>query len=88
MKPELVRFTDGIYLIVDEEIDAYDDDAKKGIFTPIDSVKHWWIRYEFIGEYNCPDDYDDPEPGDSMWLLYERETRPKGVVRKATAINE
>lgn len=104
MKPELVRFTDGVYVIVgahltleeareqfgkeyDEEIDDYDDINKKRVFTQIDTVKHWWIRYEYIGEYNCPDDWD-PEPGDAMWLLREQTKRPKGVVRKATVINE
>jgi hypothetical protein len=46
------------------------------------------VRYEYIGENNCPDDYDDPEPGDALWILREQTTRPKGIVRKATVINE
>jgi hypothetical protein len=104
MKPELVRFSDDTYIIIgahltleeardqfgkeyDSEVDAYDDEAKKEIFTPIESVKHWWVRYEFIGEDNCPDDFEG-DPGDSMWILHEREKRPKGITRRATVINE
>lgn len=101
MKPELVRFTEGVYVIVgdhlsleeaqkqfgdayEEEVDAdFDDNAP----VMINSVKHWWIRYEYLGPDNCPDDYDDPEPGDAMWMLREQTKRPKGVVRKATVIN-
>jgi hypothetical protein len=103
MKPELVRFTDGIHIIVgahlsleeareqfgreyDTEMDAFDDDKKIPIISVIESVKHWWVRYEFIGSDNCPDDFD-PEPDDRCWMLKEQEKRPKGVVRKATVIN-
>jgi hypothetical protein len=99
-KIELVRFTDGIYVIVgahlsleeareqfgeeyaDEDYD-YDNDCIKRI----NSVKHQWVRYEYIGPDNCPDDYDDPEPGDALWMLKRQEKRPKGCVRKATVIN-
>ena len=104
MKPELLRLTDGIYVIVgshlsleeaqkqfgkeyDEERDEFDDEKKIPIISTIDSVKHWWMRYEFIGENNCPDDYD-PEPGDQLWMLKEQEKRPKGCVRAATVINQ
>jgi hypothetical protein len=66
--------------ILNEEVD--EDEP-----VTIDSVKHWWVRYEYIGPDNCPDDYDDPEPGDTMWMLKEQTKRPKGVVRKATVIN-
>jgi len=104
MKPELVRFTDGVMVIIgahlsleeakeqfgkeyNEEVDAFDDNAGIPIVSTIDEVKHWWVRYEFIGENNCPDDYDDPEPGDALWMLKEQEKRPKGCTRKATVIN-
>jgi len=105
MKPELVRFTDDIYVIVgahlsleetreqfgreyDTEMDAFDDDKNIPIISVINSVKHWWVRYEFIGGNNCPDDYDDDiEPGTALWMLKKQEKRPKGVVRKATVIN-
>jgi len=105
MKPELVRFTDGCYVIVgahltleeakdqfgkeyDEEVDDFDDKLKLPITSTIDYINHWWVRYEYIGESNCPDDFDDPEPGDRMWMLKEQTSRPKGVVRKATVINQ
>lgn len=70
----------------DEEIDAFDDNIGKPITSTIDNVKHQWVRYEYIGEFNCPDDYD-PEPGDALWMLKEQEKRPKGIVRKATVVN-
>jgi len=99
MKPELVRFTDGVYVIIgdhltleeaqrqfgeryEEEIDADTDEP-----VIINSVKHWWVRYEYIGPDNCPDEFDDPEPGDALWMLKEQIKRPKGVVRKATVVN-
>ena len=100
MKPELVRFTDGIYVIVgdhltleeaqkqfgeeysDEDYD-YDNDKVK----TIESVKHWWVRYEYLGPDNCPDAFDDYDPGDALWILREQTKRPRGVVRKATVIN-
>jgi len=66
----------------EEEVDADFDEP-----VMINSVKHWWIRYEYLGELNCPDDYDDFEPGDALWMLKEQTKRPKGVVRKATVIN-
>lgn len=101
---ELMRFTDGLYVIVgahltleeaqeqfgkeyDEEIDDYDTKLNKSVTSTIDWVKHYWVRYEYIGEFNCPDDFDDPEPGDRLWILREQINRPKGVVRKATVIN-
>jgi len=104
MKPELVRLTGDVYVIIgahltleeakeqfgkeyDEEVDAFDDKENVPIISTIDSVKHCWMRYEFIGEFNCPDDFD-PEPGDCLWMLKEQEKRPKGCVRKATVINE
>jgi hypothetical protein len=97
MIPELQRFTDGLYVIVGshltiEEARAqfgkeYDSEVDNDTLTEIDSVKHWWVRYEYIGEDNCPDDYDDPEPGTRLWMLKEQTKRPKGVVRKATVIN-
>ena len=71
----------------DTEMDAFDDDKKIPITSTINSVKHYWVRYEFIGPDNCPDDYDDPEPGDKCWMLKYQKNRPKGVVRKATVIN-
>ena len=67
-------------------MDAFDDNAGKPIASTIDSIKHQWVRYEYIGEFNCPDDYE-PEPGSALWMLKEQEKRPKGVVRKATVIN-
>jgi len=100
MEPELVRFTDGVCVIIGDHLtleetrkrfgdeygeEYYDYDADKpGI---IESVKHWWVRYEYLGPYNCPDDFDDCDPGDAAWLLREQIARPKGVVRKATVIN-
>lgn len=97
MKPELIRFTDGIYVIVGEHLtleeaqrqfgEEYDEEVDENEPVTIDSVKHWWVRWEYIGPDNCPDDYDDPEPGDAMWILKEQTKRPKGVVRKATVIN-
>lgn len=97
MKPELVRFTDGVYVIVGDHLSLgeaqrqfgmeYDEEVDEDEPVTIDSVKHWWVRYEYIGPDNCPDDYDDPEPGDTMWMLKEQTKRPKGVVRKATVIN-
>lgn len=97
MKPELIRFTDGIYVIDGDHLileeaqrqfgEEYSDEIDSDEPVTIDSVKHWWVRYEFIGPDNCPDDYDDPEPGDAMWILREQTKRPKGVVRKATVIN-
>jgi hypothetical protein len=97
MKPELVRFTDNVYVIVGDHLtleDAqkqfgreYDEEVDEDEPVTIDSVKHWWIRYEYLGPDNCPDDYDDPEPGEAMWMLKEQLKRPKGVVRKVTVIN-
>ena len=97
MTTSLVRFTDGVMVIVGEHLtleesrkrfgDDYDEYVECDGCDPIKSVKHWWVRYEFIGEPNCPDDYDDPSPGDALWMLKETEIRPKGVVRKATVIN-
>jgi hypothetical protein len=97
MKPELVRFTDGIYVIIGDHLsleDAqkqfgkeYDEEIDEDEPVTIDSVKHWWVRYEYLGELNCPDDYDDFEPGDALWMLKEQTKRPKGVVQKATVIN-
>jgi hypothetical protein len=99
MKPELVRFTDGIYVIVGDHLtledaqkqfgEEYEEEVDADFDEPvmINSVKHWWIRYEYLGELNCPDDYDDFEPGDALWMLKEQTKRPKGVVRKATVIN-
>lgn len=95
--PELVRFTDGLYVIVGDHLSLeeaqkqfgkqYDEEIDEDEPVTIDSVKHWWVRYEFLGEWNCPDEYDDYEPGDAMWILREQTKRPKGVVRKATVIN-
>jgi hypothetical protein len=65
----------------------YDEEVDEDEPVTIDSVKHWWVRYEYLGELNCPDDYDDFEPGDALWMLKEQIKRPKGVVRKATVIN-
>jgi hypothetical protein len=97
MKPELVRFTDGIYVIIGDHFPLeeaqrqfgkeYDEEIDEDEPVTIDSVKHWWVRYEYLGELNCPDDYDDFEPGERMWMLKEQTKRPKGVVRKATVIN-
>jgi hypothetical protein len=99
MKPELVRFTDGIYVIVGDHLTLeeaqnqfgreYDEEIDEDEPVTIDTVKHWWIRYEYIGPDNCPDDYDDLnlEPGDALWMLMTQTKRPKGVVRKATVIN-
>ena len=97
MKPELVRFTDDAYVIVGahltlEEVQGqfgkeYDEMIDEDEPAKITSVKHWWVRYEFIGPENCPDNYD-PDPGDRLWMLKEQEKRPKGCVRKATVINE
>jgi hypothetical protein len=97
MKPELVRFTGGLYLIVGDHLsleeaqkqfgEEYDEAIDEDEPVTIDSVKHWWVRYEYLGEWNCPDEYDDFELGEAMWLLYEQTKRPKGVVRKATVIN-
>ncbi len=100
IKPELQRFSDGNYVIVgahlsleevkeqfgreyDEEVCCDYEDLE---FVPINTVHHWWIRYEFIGPDNCPYDYDS-EPGDACWMLRIQTKRPKGVVRKATVIN-
>ena len=98
MKPELIRFTDGLYVIVGDHLtleeaqrqfgEEYDGEIDSDEPVTIDSVKHWWVRYEYLGEFNCPDDYDDYEPGDALWILKEQIKRPKGVVRKATVINE
>ena len=100
MKPELVGFSDGLYVIVGDHLtleeaqkqfgeeygdEDYDYDNDK--VRIIESVKHWWVRYEYLGEFNCPDAYDDYEPGDALWILREQTERPKGVVRKATVIN-
>jgi hypothetical protein len=97
MKPELVRFTDNVYVIVGDHLTLeeaqkqfgkeYDEEVDEDEPVTIDSVKHWWVRYEYLGPDNCPDDYDDPEPGERMWMLKEQMKRPKGVVRKATVIN-
>ena len=101
--PQLISLTDGVYVIIgahltleeareqfgkeyDLEVDDFDDNEKVPIVSTIDSVKHWWMRYEFIGENNCPDNFD-PEPGDRLWMLKEQTKRPKGCVRRATAIN-
>ena len=70
----------------DEVVDAYDFDKDCEIISGINKVTHCWIRYEFVGEFNCPDDFDF-EPGDAIWLLYTTKNRPKGVTRKATIIN-
>lgn len=96
---ELVRFSDGSLVIVgahltleeaqsqfgeeygEEEFDYEGDQLGK-----ISSVKHWWIRYEFIGEDNCPEDFE-PEKGDRCWILREQEKRPGGCVKRATVIN-
>lgn len=96
-KPELIRFTDGLYVIVGDHLSLeeaqkqfgkqYDEEIDEDEPVTIDSVKHWWVRWEFLGEMNCPDDYDDYEPGEAMWILREQTKRPKGVVRKATVIN-
>ena len=45
----------------DEEVDAFDDNIGKPITSTIDRVKHQWVRYEYIGPDNCPDDYDNPD---------------------------
>lgn len=97
MKPELVRLTDDIIVIIGAHLSLeeareqfskeYDEEIDSDLPATIDSVKHWWMRYEFIGEDNCPDNWD-PEPGDRLWMLKEQEKRPKGCVRKATVINE
>lgn len=97
-KPELIRFTDDVYVIVGAHLTAeeaqeqfgkeYDEEIDLDEIATIDTVKHWWVRYEFIGENNCPDDYEDWEYGDKLWMLKEQTVRPKGVVRKATVINE
>jgi hypothetical protein len=97
MKPELVRFTDDIYVIIGAHLTLeeaqeqfgkeYNEEIDDDEPATIDYIKHWWVRYEYIGENNCPEDFD-PEPGDAIWLLKEQEKRPKGVVRKATVINE
>ena len=98
MKPKLVRFTDGVYVIVGAHLTLeeaqkqfgkeYDEEIDADYPATIDYIRHWWVRYEYVGPDNCPDDYDDPEPGDRLWMLKEQTKRPKGVVRKATVINE
>ena len=97
MITSLTRFTDGVMVIVGEHLTLeetikrfgyeYEEYIDVDELDPITSVKHWWVRYEFIGEFNCPDDYDDLSPGDALWILKETEIRPKGCVRKATVIN-
>ena len=96
MIPELQRFTDGLYVIVGAHLTLeeareqfgkeYDEEVDNDTPTEITFVKHQWVRYEYIGEFNCPDDYE-PEPGSALWMLKEQEKRPKGIVRKATVIN-
>jgi hypothetical protein len=89
MTVELVSFTDETMVVVGEHLSLEETRVKfqNECDDDIISVKHWWVRYEFIGEPNCPDDWDDPSPGDALWMLKETEIRPKGCVRKATVIN-
>jgi hypothetical protein len=97
MKPELVRLSEDYYVIIGAHLTLkevqeqfgkeYDEEVCDDEFSPINSIKHCWMRYEYIGEYNCPDDFE-PEPGDALWMLKEQTERPKGVVRKATVINK
>ena len=50
----------------------------------ISLVRNAWLRYEKIGEDDM--DFEDVDPGTSLWILYETNKRPKGVTRKATVI--
>jgi hypothetical protein len=93
---ELVRFTGDLYVIVGGHIplkeirEKYGEEIKldEGKDAEIVSTRYGWVRYEFLGPDNTPDDFDDPVPGDAAWILYLQEKRPKGIVRKVTAITE
>jgi len=99
-KPELTMFSNGDWVIVGDHLSLEDAQKQFGDeyrdendlteeMAGIESVKHWWIRYEFIGPDNCPDGYDEIiDPGDALWILKEQEKRPKGCIRKVTVINE
>lgn len=47
-------------------------------------VRHGWLRYEKIAEDDM--DFEDIEPGTSLWILYETKNRPRGVTRAATVV--
>lgn len=51
-------------------------------------VRHFWARYQFIGEGDALDDYDDDYVAgkDSLWYMYETSKRPKGVVKRVTVL--
>jgi hypothetical protein len=80
----------GAHLTLDEARARFGEDYNAEIgadeIATINAVKHCWVRYEIIGEGNCPDDYE-PEPGLRLWMLHEQTRRPGGVVRKATVVN-
>lgn len=95
MKTELQHFTGdyeyvivGAHLSLEDTRKQFGEEIKldQGEHAEITKVKHWWVRYEFLGPDNTPDDFNDPEPGDAAWVLYDKEARPGGAVRRATVI--
>src|SRR5574344_717053 len=54
-------------------------------YGKITSVTHGWVRYRKIGEDDLMCCEESVEAGDTvLWVVSEKETRPKGVVSQIT----
>lgn len=86
---ELIELNNGDWVISGEHLSL--EEAKKKFNEeiilntgyPIDSVRHSWLRYEFVNQGDFDLSYDDDKY--ALWVLHTGK-RPKGVVRKCTEI--
>lgn len=90
--PDLIMMNDGSWVIAGAHLTAEEAEEQFGKkwrdesdeTDKITRVDHAWLRYEKIGEDDM--DFEDVDPGTSLWILYETKKRPKGVTRAATVI--
>lgn len=95
-KPYLTALSDFTYVIVGEHLTVEEANRQFGEEYSRESdtsggivgVKHYWMRYEFIGEDNCPDEMDPEDfgKGEGCWVLKEQTKRPKGATVKVTVV--
>lgn len=65
--------------IADHDIGDINED-----YGNITGVNHWWVKYQKCGEDDLPACEDGIDAGDTVLVVVEKTTRPKGVVSRIT----
>lgn len=86
---KLFSFSDSSWVIIGDHVSKEDAQKLATEEDPcliVESVQHCWVRYEFIADGESIFDDFEPSERPRWWVLHESQSRPKGVVRKATVI--